>query len=285
MKEKKPLQNLKDLEKKVDKLKARLQELGSVLVAFSGGLDSTFLLAVAREVLGKEKVLAVTAVSPTYPSREQDSARRFAEKWDIRHMVIASREMEDNTFVSNPPERCYYCKKGLMEQLFEIAHREGLAHVAHGANSDDMDDFRPGLRAADEMGAVAPLVEAGLRKDEIRFLSKQMGLPTWDNPSMSCLAARIPYGEAITAEKLRMVEEAEDYLLDKGFTQVRVRHHGSVARIEVLEEEIDRFLKEDLRLEVIARLREIGFTHVALDLEGYISGKMNRDLITSSKRG
>ena len=281
MKGSNPLQDLKNLEKKVDKLKACIHELGSVLVAFSGGVDSTFLLAMARETLGKERVLAVTASSPIYPSREREKAKSFAKKRDIRHMVIPSWQMKNKRFVSNPLDRCYYCKKGLMQQLLEIAQNQGLASVADGANVDDMDDFRPGLRAAYEMGVVAPLVEAGLRKKEIRTLSKQMGLPTWDNPSMSCLATRIPYGEPITDQKLRMVEEAEDFLLRMGFTQVRVRHHGSVARIEVLGKEVKRFMQEELRMKVIARLREIGFNHVALDLEGYIRGKMNRELVTS----
>ncbi|MBU2498671.1 MAG: ATP-dependent sacrificial sulfur transferase LarE [Proteobacteria bacterium] len=255
----------------------QLEGLDSLVVAFSGGVDSSFLLAVAHQVLG-EKVLAATASSKTYPLKEQEEAVEFTRKRGIPHIVFPSDECSLPQFLSNSPDRCYHCKKSLSEELRAVAHKKGFPHIAHAANLDDLGDYRPGLRAASEMGIIAPLVDARLTKEEIRFLSKEMGLPTWDKPAMACLASRFPYGEPITEEKLRMVEEAEAILSKEGFRQFRVRYHGSVARIEVEPSEIERMTQDPLRRKIAEKLRGIGFLHVAVDLEGYVSGSLNRAL-------
>jgi uncharacterized protein len=262
---------------KKEKLIQYLKGLDSLLVAFSGGVDSTFLLALAHETLG-DKVLAVTESSSTYPSMERQEAVQFAQERGIEHVVFQSDETSIPEFVSNTPDRCYHCKKALSQELLKIAGERGIEHVAYATNVDDLADYRPGLKAADEMGIIAPLVVSKLNKEEIRFLSKEMGLPTWDKPAMACLASRIPYGDPITAEKLKMVEEAEAYLAKSGFKQYRVRHHGSVARIEVESAEIHRLNEPVLRKKIAEKFKEIGFLHVAVDLEGYTTGSMNRAL-------
>jgi len=262
---------------KKEKLIRYLKGLDSLLIAFSGGVDSTFLLAIAHETLGN-KVLAVTESSSTYPSRERQEAIQFAEERGIAHVVFQSDETRIPEFVSNAPDRCYHCKKALSQELVKIAEERGIEHVAYATNVDDLTDYRPGLKAADEMGIMAPLVEAQLNKEEIRFLSKEMGLSTWDKPAMACLASRIPYGDTITDKKLKMVEEAEAYLAKSGFRQYRVRHHGSVARIEVESSEIERINEANLRKNIVEKFKGIGFLHVAVDLEGYTIGSMNRAL-------
>ncbi len=262
---------------KKEKLIRHLKELDSLLVAFSGGVDSTFLLTLAHETLGN-KVLAVTESSSTYPSRERKEAIRFAEEKGIAHVVFQSDETTIPGFASNASDRCYHCKKSLSQELVKIAGERGIEHVAYATNLDDLSDYRPGLKAADEMGIMAPLVEAQLNKEEIRFLSKEMGLTTWDKPAMACLASRIPYGDAITDKKLKMVEEAEEYLARRGFRQYRVRHHGSVARIEVDASQIEMINEANLRKDIVEKFKEIGFLHVAVDLEGYVTGSMNRAL-------
>jgi len=254
-----------------------LQEQESLLVAFSGGVDSSFLLAAAKEALGK-RAHAATAVSFIHPSNEIDQANRIAHFLGVHHVQFHSRETSLEAFLANSKERCYYCKKSLFRQLFEIAKELGLHAVAHGANQDDLGDYRPGFRAAEEAGAIAPLMNVGLTKEEIRFLSREMGLPTWNKPSDACLASRIPYGTPVTPERTGQVDQAERFLREKGFKIARVRHHGTVARIEIAPGDIAGFLDEGLRKEVVATLRKIGFEHVALDLEGYVTGKMNRVL-------
>ena len=270
------------LEQKKNRLETLLKQYGALLVAFSGGVDSTFLLAVAHGLL-KQNVLAVTAASPVHPSRETADAIAIAKDLGVEHIVVQAGEMNLPDFTANTKDRCYVCKKNILEDLLRIAEKRGIRHVAHGANVDDGSDYRPGARAAMEMGIVAPLNEAGLTKDEIRRLSKEMNLDTWNKPAMACLATRIPYGTEITAGALKMVEQAEDLMLKLGFGACRVRVHGGVARIEVRPENIERIADPSVRGQIVREFREIGFAHIAVDLEGYVQGSMNRTIQDSKQ--
>lgn len=259
---------------KFENLQNRIRSMGSLVIAFSGGVDSTFLLSVAAELLGPG-VVAVTATSSTYPERELKEAIAFARSIGAEHLIIRSEELEIEGFAENPLDRCYHCKKELFTKVFDIARERGIPYVADGSNADDTGDYRPGMKAMRELGAVSPLLDAGLTKDEIRVLSKARGLPTWDKPSFACLSSRIPYGERITPEKLDRIDQAEQFLLDLGFRQVRVRHHGDIARIEVDAGERARFLEGEAMDRVDRALRALGFAYVTLDLKGYRTGSMN----------
>lgn len=266
-----------DAQKKYDRLKQDLLNLGSVAVAFSGGVDSTFLLKAAHDVLG-EKAIAVTAVSCSFPARELNEARTFCAENGIMHIVCQSEELDIEGFRQNPPNRCYLCKHELFEKKQKIAKEHHLAAVAEGSNLDDNGDYRPGLIAVKELGIKSPLRKAGLSKSEIRELSRRLGLPTWNKQSFACLSSRFVYGETIDEKKLGMVDKAEQLLLDLGFHQVRVRIHGTLARIEVLPEEVHKIAEPGISTQVTAKLKEYGFTYVTLDLSGYRMGSMNETL-------
>lgn len=264
------------MEAKLAALESRLRSLGSAVIAYSGGLDSTFLAKVAHDVLG-HKALAVTACSETFPLWEREEALETAQEIGLRHRLIQTSELEVPGFAENHPDRCYFCKTELFRSLRRIADEEGMLHIMDGTTADDLTDIRPGRRAAAELGVISPLLEAGLRKTEIRALSKRRGLPTWDKPASACLASRIPYKTAITPEKLRQIELAEEYLRSLGIGQCRVRHHGEVARIEVAADDIP-LISAGLREDIVAHLRTLGFTYVTLDLAGYRTGSMNEVL-------
>lgn len=266
-----------DIQIKYENLKKNLKSLGSVAVAFSGGVDSTFLLKVAHDVLGT-KAIAVTARSLSFPKRELNEALAFTKEQAIEHIIVDSEELDIEGFSKNPVNRCYLCKSELFGKITAIAQREGIENIIEGSNVDDEGDYRPGMKAIKELNIKSPLKEVGLKKTEIRQLSKDMNLPTWDKQAFACLSSRFPYGEDITPEKLRMVDESEQFLLDMGLRQVRVRCHGNLARIETDEEGFLMLTNKQSRQEIYKRFKEIGFIYVSIDIKGYRTGSMNETL-------
>ena len=275
---------MEDREQKMRKLSEYLAGLGSVAVAFSGGVDSTFLLQAAKDVLG-DGVIALTAVSDFFPDRERREADAFCRERGIRQIICREEILKVPGVAENPANRCYLCNRALFEMFLAQAKRQGFSHVAEGSNLDDLGDYRPGLQAIAELGILSPLRECGFSKEDIRALSKEMGLPTASKPSYACLASRFAYGEEITGEKLAMVDQAEQLLLDLGFTQMRVRIHGTLARIEVLPEDFPRLAEPALRREIAEKLKTYGFSYVTADLAGYRTGSMNEMLPASCDRG
>jgi uncharacterized protein len=263
-------------------LKNLLTAMESVLIAFSGGVDSTYLLYMAATVLGREKVLAVTADSPLYPPEETAAARITASSLGIRHVVICTDELSSEDFCTNPPERCYYCKQELFDLLTDLARKHGFKRLLDGSNRDDTADYRPGAKAAKEIGVRSPLQEAGLTKEEIRLLSRRYGLPTWDKPAAACLASRFPYGERLSLDRLRRVEQAERYLRSLGLTrEVRVRYHHTIARIEVADSELGKVMEN--RKAIANYFKQLGFLYITLDLDGFQTGSMNRVLASANQ--
>jgi len=262
----------------VKKVRTIIRDIGGLLVAFSGGVDSTVLLKLALEELGAARVLAATAHGDVHTTEELESAQRIASQIGARHVIIDSHELEVPGFSANPPERCFLCRSEMYAHMWELARREGLGAVVDGANQDDGADYRPGIRAAKTLGVRSPLAEAGLGKDEVRALARDLGLSNWDLPASPCLSSRFPYGEPITKDKLKMVAAAERRLRELGFATARVRHHGDLARVEVLEDDISKTAEESVRRAIVQYLRKLGYAYVTVDLQGFRSGSMNETL-------
>lgn len=270
------------LDERLTELESIVSAYGSALVAFSGGVDSSLALALAARALPEERVLAVTSNNETYLPSELDLAKDLAGSLGVEHLVVDTRELDDPNYASNPTNRCYFCKSTLYSDLAALARERGYGCVVDGANADDEGDYRPGRKAAKELEVVSPLSIAGVGKEEVRELAKHLGLPSWDKPALACLSSRFPYGQEITPEKLTQVARAEEFLRSRGFQQVRVRHHGDIARLEVGPEEMERAFAE--RDEIAAELKDAGFLYVALDMAGYKSGSLNDALSKPGKK-
>ncbi len=266
-----------ELKSKVESLRNMIKSFGKVAVAFSSGVDSTFLLAVAHEELGDD-VIAVTAVDDSVPERELNEASAFCKERGIRHILCKADPMQEEGYRNNSPDRCYYCKHTIFNEIKKAAGDNGIGILAEGSNMDDLGDYRPGMRAISELGVKSPLKDCGLGKKDIRDISRAMGLPTWSKPAYACLASRFVYGEQITREKLHMIDQAEQFLIEKGFYEERVRLHGNLARIEVSPADIGRLASDDIRQAVFAKFKEIGFSFVTLDMQGYRMGSMNETI-------
>ncbi len=273
-----------ELRHKTERMVALLEEMGAVLVAYSGGVDSALVLKVAHEVLGAERGAGCLAISPSIPPREIALAQQHAEQMGARLLLTHTNEMGREGYVENSPQRCYFCKNTLFTELHDIARQQGFKFIVDGFNLDDKGDYRPGMRAAKELEIRSPLAEAGFTKSDIRALSKALGLPTWNKPAAACLSSRIPYGTPVTVEALERIGKAEEFLQDMGFNGVRVRHYNDMARIEVPQGEFNRFMDEATRREVSRGLHAVGYTYVALDLDGYRSGSLNEVIMLQRKK-
>jgi len=260
-------------------LETLLKNLESVVVAFSGGVDSALVLAMSLSVLGKDKTLAVTAQSESLAERELEAAKKLAESLGAEHLILRTHEMDSPEYRANPINRCYHCKSELYSKLSTLAKERNIAHIVNGINKDDLGDHRPGIVAAKEAGVLSPLAQADFDKNDIRELSRQVGLAVWEKPANPCLSSRIPYGEPVSPEKLSMIEQAEDLLFSLGFTELRVRHHGDIARIELNKNDMPRALTESISSIIQERFKQIGFKYVTLDLEGFRSGRLNEGLV------
>ena len=264
-------------------LESRIFKLGSAVVAFSGGIDSTLVLAVANKVLGK-RVLAVTAKSDSVPERELQAAQDLTQALDIKHKIVKTEEMSSPNYLKNPANRCYYCKSELYTKLATVASQHKITNILNGINLDDLGDHRPGITAAKEAGIISPLVESQLNKQDVRSLAREIGLSNWEKPALACLSSRIPYGQPVTSKKLSMINEAEEIFLAEGFREVRVRHYGNMASVELLKAEIPSLMKSGLYEKTIARLKKIGFQKITIDPEGYRSGSLNEALNLNNEK-